>query len=594
MSSFVFRPGVIHGRYPQKRESIPDSLEQFVVGVLHHVPRILDSWKFQLRYIASRVHRHTDALSGLSESGLNQAISKLRYTLIRFGLKENHIALSFAIIRELSERVLGKRHFDVQLLGGWIMMNGMVAEMETGQGKTLTATLASCTAALAGIPVHVITTNDYLASRDAEILRPLYERLGLTVGAVVDGMESEIRRENYACDIVHATNTQIAFDYLRDRMQIGNDTGQLSLQFRQIQDEQKAASDPLLLRGLCFAIIDEADSVLIDEARTPLIISKSNPNSEQSETYKQAIRLAEPLNDGDDYIIKIRERKITLTDQGKSRLSEKAKSLSGLWAGRRRRRELIIQALTAQHFFQRDKQYIVRDGKIEIVDEHTGRVMTDRSWEQGLHQLIEVKEGCEITGEREPLARITYQRFFRRYLRLAGMSGTVKEVAGELESVYRLRVIKVPTHRPSRRKTLPERLYTTEEAKWKALIQRVQSLNEMGRSVLIGTCTVDESEYVNELLTQVGLDCRVLNARQDTKEARIISQAGQRGCITVATNMAGRGTDIQLEAEVERLGGLHVIATQRNASRRVDRQLYGRCARQGDSGSTEAFSVYRR
>ena len=585
----VCRPGVLYGRYPQKKEAVPDALEQWVVGTLNHIPRILDSRKYQLRYIVSRVNRHTDALKRLSESELTAAVSKLRQNLIRFGLKEKYVVWSFAIIRELSGRVLEKRHFDVQLLGGWIMMNGMVAEMETGQGKTLTATLASCTTALARIPVHVITTNDYLASRDAEILRPLYERLGLTVGTVVDGMESEIRRNNYACDIVHTTNTQLAFDYLRDRMQIGNDVGHLSFQFRQIQGQQQASSEPLLLRGLCFAIVDEADSVLIDEARTPLIISKSNPNAEQNETYKQALSLAEALNDGEDYIINLRERDVSLTVQGESYLTEMSKSLPGLWAGRRRRRVMIKQALTAQYFFQRDKQYIVRDGKVQIVDENTGRVMADRSWEQGLHQLIEVKEGCEITGEREPLARITYQRFFRRYLRLAGMSGTLNEVADELRSVYRLRVVKVPTHRPTRRNILPERLYTSAEAKWKALVYRIKTLNQIGRSILIGTCTVEESEYVSELLAQAGLSCQVLNARQDENEAEIISQAGELGCITVATNMAGRGTDIQLAAEVEQLGGLHVIATQRNDSRRVDRQLYGRCARQGDPGSIEAF-----
>ncbi len=312
----VCRPGVIHGCYPQKKEAVPDPLEQWVVGTLNHIPRILDARKYRLRYIVSRVNRHTDSLKSLSENKLTAAVSELRQNLIRFGLKEKYVVLSFAIIRELSGRVLEKRHFDVQLLGGWIMMKGMVAEMETGQGKTLTATLASCTAALARIPVHVITTNDYLASRDAEILRPLYERLGLTVGAVVDGMESEIRRENYACDIVHTTNTQLTFDYLRDRMQIGNDVGNLSFQFRRIQCQQQASSDQLLLRGLCFAIVDEADSVLIDEARTPLIISKSNPNAEQNETYKQALSLAEALNDGEDYIINLRERGVTLTDRG--------------------------------------------------------------------------------------------------------------------------------------------------------------------------------------------------------------------------------------------------------------------------------------
>ena len=582
------RPGMINGRYPQKKETVTTRLEDWVIRYSANIRHWVGKRRFKPAYVVALVKQYESGLERESDTRLDQKIIDIRHQLIRSGLEDELVAQSFALIREISRRTLGKRHFDVQLLGGWIMINGMIAEMETGQGKTLTSTLASCTAALAGIPVHVITSNDYLAERDAEILKSLYDRLGLSVSSVTDGMETEERQAGYACDIVHTTNKQIAFDYLRDRMEIGDDTGPLTFQFKQIQSEQNGSTG-LLLRGLCFAIVDEADSVLIDEARTPLIISRVNQNTEQAEIYKQALSMAGRLKESRDFILINRERDVVLTENGEAQLVELSEGLSGIWAGRRRRHALVKQALNATHFFHRDKQYIVNDGKVQIIDEHTGRVMADRSWEQGLHQMIETREGCEITGERESLARISYQRFFSRYLRVAGMSGTVKEVANELTTVYGLRVVRVPTHQPCRRIAMPEQIYMSSERKWQALIHRIRVLHNTGRPVLIGTCTVAESEYLSEVLGAKGLQHCVLNARQDKDEADIVSQAGQRGSITVATNMAGRGTDIQLGNGVEKLGGLHVIATERNSSRRVDRQLYGRCARQGDPGSTEAF-----
>lgn len=587
-ASRSLRPGAVLGKYPQKKDSMPGLLEQMVTNGLERANRLVNYQQFQLRYIVNRVNQYQPKLEQLSETAMTEHILQLRQNLFRNGLETDLIAQSFATIREVSGRTLDKRHFDVQLLGGWVMMNGMVAEMETGQGKTLTATLASCTAALTGIPVHVITANDYLVSRDATILKPLYQRLGLNVGTVVEGVDAEQRRMAYACDVVHTTNKQIAFDYLRDRMEMGDDIGSLRLQFKQLYQEQKGSSQ-FLLRGLCFAIVDEADSVLIDEARTPLIISKNRQDTDKEQTYRQALSLAESLEQTADFVLNPREREVSFTDRGRSRMDKMAKNLSGIWAGRRRCAALVKQALTAQYLFQRDKDYLVRDGKIQIIDEQTGRVMADRAWEQGLHQLIEIKEGCEITGQREPLARISYQRFFRRYLRLAGMSGTVKETARELWSVYRLHVVKVPTHQPSNRILLPERVYRTTEEKWKAFVHRVRELNELGRPVLIGTCSVAESDHISRLLVKQGVEHLVLNARQDQNEAQIIAKAGQRKQVTVATNMAGRGTDIQLTKAVEEIGGLHVIATERNEARRIDRQLYGRCARQGDPGSAEAF-----
>jgi preprotein translocase subunit SecA len=583
-----FRPGVSLGRYPQKKETRNTDFEKSIARWGANIKFLLNRPKFTQSYIVSRANDYEQDLKQLSEPDLTSRIAHIREKLQRSGLQEALIIQAFAIIREVAGRTLGKRHFDTQLLGGWVMIHGMIAQMQTGEGKTLATTLPACTAALAGIPVHVITANDYLAARDVELLQPLYQRLGLVAGSVIDGMETDQRRKTYASDIVHTTNKQVAFDYLRDRMEMAEDTTPLRFQFKQIQKERQHSTQ-LFLRGLCFAIVDEADSVLIDEAGTPLIISKNLPAEESEEIYVEALSLASRLIINEHFSVDFDQRTLTLTEAGENRLLEASQEMAGLWQRTRQRNTLVTQALTAQYLFIVNRHYMVRDGKIQLIDQLTGRVMTDRSWKQGLHQMIEAKEGCHITPQREPLARISYQRFFSRYLKLAGASGTAMEVASELHYVYGLQVVNIPTYKPCQRKMLPERLYLIADAKWAALIMRVKELHQLGRPVLIGTCSVAESEQISEKLTEHQLPHQMLNARQDKHEAEIIAKAGQLGNITVATNMAGRGTDIELDARVIELGGLHVIAMARNDALRIDRQLYGRCARQGDPGSAETF-----
>jgi preprotein translocase subunit SecA len=408
------------------------------------------------------------------------------------------------------------------------------------------------------------------------------------VGTITEGMSPEARRAAYACDITYCTNKQLVFDYLKDRLMLGQEARHLHLQLEGLHAEHPRTSR-LLLRGLCFVIVDEADSVLVDEARTPLIISNVGDTAHEKQIYGEAVGMARELTSGADFSIRPRDREVDLTERGKRRAAELAEPFGGIWIGPRRREELIRRALSALYLFQRDKQYLVRNDKVQIVDEYTGRVMADRSWERGLHQMIEAKEGCPISGQQETLARISYQRFFRRYLRIAGMTGTAREVARELWSVYRLSVVTIPTNRPVRRLHLPDEVYVTAQAKWAAIVETLRRLHAEGRPVLVGTRSVSASEHLSELLKAADLPHQVLNARQDQEEAEIIAKAGSRGRITVATNMAGRGTDIRLGPEVAALGGLHVLATERHDARRIDRQLFGRGGRQGDLGSFQAI-----
>jgi preprotein translocase subunit SecA len=497
---------------------------------------------------------------------------------------------AFALVREVAGRALGTPHYDVQLMGGWVMARGMLAEMETGEGKTLTATLPACAAALAGIPVHVVSANDYLVERDADAMRPLYDALGLTVGTVVDRQKDpEHRRAAYRCAITYGTAKQIAFDYLRDGLQRGSDQQRLAMQLEWLHRE-KPRSEGLLLRGLCFAVVDEADSVLIDEARTPLILSRPSGSGQQRRTYRRALRLAKAMQEGRDFQRDPRAGRLELTDPGRTRLEELARPLEGLWSGPRRREEWVVRALAALHVFNRDRHYLVRDGKVQIIDGPTGRVSKDRSWEAGLHQLIELKEGCDLTPELETVARISYQQFFRRYLRLAGTTGTAREVARELWSVYRLNSVRIRTRLPLQRQDRGLRVLPTREAKSAAVLDSVSQMNASGRPVLIATGSVAASEELADQLASRELAHRVLNARQDEEEAEIVSQAGAPGRITVATNMAGRGTDIRLGDGIADRGGLHVIATQHAEARRIDRQLFGRCGRQGNPGSYEVVA----
>jgi len=574
--------------YPERDELRGEQwLDRLGVAITGRIARKVRSSPFRVRAIVGAVRRLDKKYRALGMEGLRDQARELKRLLRREGLRDDLVAESFALIRETAERLIGMRHFDVQLRGGWIMLNGMIAEMNTGEGKTLTATLPACTAALAGIPVHVITVNDYLVERDCEIMRPVYEALGITVAAATAEMEPKARQAAYACDVVYVTNKTLVFDYLRDRILLATGSSSLHLRLEKLYGKD-ARSRRLLLRGLHYAIVDEADSVLIDEARTPLIISTEVPSGDEAIVAGQALGLARGLELGRDFVIVIAERRIALTESGHDKIVELCKALGGVWAGAMRREELVTQALSALHLFERDDHYLVREGKIQVIDEHTGRVMADRSWGQGLHQLIEAKEGLEITPRKESLARISYQRFFRRYLRLSGMTGTAEEVVGELGSVYGLAVVRVPTHKKSRRTYRRDRIFATEQEKWRFIAKRVAQLNAKSVPVLLGTRSVASSEIASGLLTELGLEHNMLSAKQDEEEARVVEAAGERGRITIATNMAGRGTDIKLAPGVAELGGLHVILSERHEAGRIDRQLIGRCARQGDPGRAEA------
>ena len=536
-------------------------------------------------YFVRLVSTHGELWGNLSDDDILSAANGLGQRLRREGLNDDDlIASAFALVREVAQRKVQMRHYDVQLIGGIVLLRGMVAEMQTGEGKTLSATLPACTVALAGIPVHIITVNDYLANRDTQLMRPIYAAVGLSVGTVVQGMTPAQRRQAYACDVTYCTNKEVAFDYLKDRLVLGDKRNRTQLQLERLYGKDSRL-ERLLLRGLYFGIVDEADSVLIDEARTPLIISGAGNIEEEQRLYQQALAIAEKLAGKQDFKILGRERCVQLTDRGKVQLKQLAVPFGGLWSGTQRREELVRQALTARHMYFRDQHYIVTEGKVQIVDEYTGRVMPGRSWEQDLHQMIETKEGCDLSHRTETLARMSYQRFFRRYLHLAGMTGTAHEVAAELWTVYRLNVVRLPTNKPLRRTAKPTQIYLTVNEKWRAVVQEITQLHSQRRPVLVGTRSVKASEYLRQLLDAVGVKHELLNARQDTQEAEIIARAGECGRITIATNLAGRGTDIKLSAGVSERGGLHVILTELHEAKRIDRQLKGRCGRQGDKGS---------
>ncbi len=589
MSKLLLSPQTVRGFYPERRTSEESKFDAAVIGVAGNIARPLLARPGSFAGIVPLVHKFSEALPGLSDQALRKETDMLRHMLQSDGLRLESAARAFALVREVAGRKLGMRHFDVQLIGGYVLLNGMVAEMETGEGKTLTATLPACTAALAGIPVHVITVNDYLARRDGETMKPVYEALGLSVGVVTHDMSPEDRRTAYRCDVTYCTNKDVVFDYLKDRILMRLRPGHVQMRLERLYRKDGRLGQ-LFLRGLPFAIVDEADSVLIDEARTPLIISGPANNSCEKDGYQQALAAAAQLRPGAHYVLNTAKRSIELTDEGKEQLRELMLPLGGIWVGRYRREDTVRQALMAHQLFMKDQHYIVRDNKVQIVDEYTGRVMADRSWEQGLHQLIECKEGCDITNQNETLARISYQRFFRRYHYLAGMTGTAREVAGELWSVYRLRAVPIPTNKPPARRAEPCRLYETAQEKWRAIVGRIAEIHRQERPVLVGTRSVAASDHLSRLLTAAALPHRVLNARQDKEEADIIAEAGRKGRITVATNMAGRGTDIILTQETREAGGLHVLATEFHDSRRIDRQLFGRCGRQGDPGSFEAIA----
>lgn len=547
----------------------------------------------RVRAFVRRVDALAERTATLDDDALREQARKARSVLRREGFAPEPVAEVFALVREAATRVLRKRHYETQLAAGWLLLGGSLVEMATGEGKTFAATLPAVTAALAGLRVHVITVNDYLAERDAAAMAPLYRFFNLSVGAVVHGMPRPDRRARYEGDVTYVSNKELAFDYLRDRAALGNRASPLHLAVERVRGHSSRA-DSTVLNGLVFGIVDEADSVFIDEAQTPLILSTIVDASMQHESRDlcdAALRIGGQLSAGDDFELDATIRRIQLTLVGRERITQLDDTgNASRFVSPREREECVQRALAALHFYARDRHYVVVDDKVQIVDESTGRAMPDRAWERGLHQMIEAKEGVAITGVRETLARITYQRLFGRYLRLAGMTGTATEVAAEIGRTYGLAVMRVPLHRPSKRLNGGVHCVRDCAAKWQAVAERVERLAcDEGRPVLIGTRTVKASEDLSALLAARGIPHFVLNAKQDHDEAAIVAAAGQPGRVTVATNMAGRGTDIELADGVAERGGLQVIQTEYHESPRVDRQLFGRSARHGDPGGCEAI-----
>jgi preprotein translocase subunit SecA len=525
----------------------------------------------------------------LTNDQLQERALSLRNLFRRRRDKPADMEQAFALIREVAHRQNGEKPFLVQVMGAFALAQGCIAEMATGEGKTLTATLPATIAGWRGWGCHIITVNDYLAQRDADWMGRIYSFCGLRAGHVVQGTEPATRKHGYQADITYCTNKEVCADFLRDRMHLGTIKDSDTALLTKIAGSDRSALNTLVQRGLNYAIVDEADSILIDESVTPLIISGSAPNEEQDHAFNQAASLANGLELNTDYTLNRKYHEVTLTDRGRQQLKQNAEALGGLWKASRRTHEFINQALVAKECYFKDKNYVIEDGKIVIVDDFTGRLMPDRSWRDGLHQAVEAKEAVELTPVKDTFARISFQQFFRLYCKLAGMTGTGAEARQEFWNVYHLPVVVIPPNRPCRRTKDPDIITRTEKEKWQEIIAEIDCIHRQGRPILVGTRSVKASEHLSRLLTDRQFEHQILNAVRHQEEASIVSLAGQARRITVATNMAGRGTDIKLGSQVSDMGGLHVIAADMNESDRIDRQLFGRCARQGDPGSTRTI-----
>ncbi|HEU5124904.1 MAG TPA: prepilin peptidase [Verrucomicrobiae bacterium] len=552
----------------QRRSQVRDSLERDAAAINALAPQWME----------------------LSDHDLQQSLLEFRRQFHRGGKAVEKLLLpALAAIREAADRQLGMRPFPVQLMGALALHRGYLAEMATGEGKTLTAGIAAILAGWTQRPCHIITVNDYLVQRDAERLEPLYHFCGVRVGFVAAWMSESERVKNYGCNVTYVTSKELLADFLRDRLRLGKFQNPSRRLIQRMLLPQLQAQSGLVLRGLHTAIVDEADSVLIDEAVTPLILSAPHRNDSLREASEMAAELIGAFQRETDYRINIRHKEIELTEAGRGKLIAQANHLPGLWKGPDRRLELVVQALVAREFFHRDKQYIVEGDKLVIVDEFTGRPMPQRTWREGMHQAIEAKEGLPISDPTETIARLSFQRFFRCFHKLSGMTGTAREAAGEFWQVYHLPVVSIPTNRPCIREQWPDQVFADEASKWKSIQAEIERVHATNRPVLVGTRSVHASERLWRALAERGLEAKILNASRLKEEAEIIALAGEAGRIIIATNMAGRGTDIKLGHGVAKLGGLHVIATERHESGRVDRQLFGRSGRQGDPGSAQAF-----
>jgi len=540
------------------------------------------------RAMAEKVIKRSAELKSWSDRELRRHAHEIRWQA-KTGIPLNNLMTeAFAMVREASRRTTGMMHYPVQIMGGIALFEGHIVEMQTGEGKTLTATMPTVLRALPGLGTHVITVNDYLAERDAELNGEIYKLLGLTVGCILTPMETDERRDAYAKDVTYGTAKEMGFDFLRDRLRLG--AGRKENERHPVFGGKKVEGEQPVQRGHHFALIDEADSILIDEARTPLIIGLTMPNDAATVNLlrwsHRAVRHFEPNK---DFIYEPDRRTAYLTDAGCRRVLLLSKPSLLDTIDTERIYTHVAQAITAKFAFERDQDYVIVDDEIVIVDESTGRLMDGRKWQDGLHQAVEAKELVPITASTGQAARITVQDFFRQYTHLAGMTGTAVLARRELKKIYQIKVTKIPTNKPCIRKGLPARVFANREAKREAIVEAIAELNKAGRAVLIGTPSVDASELLGAALAEQAIPHKILNARYHEIEADIIADAGKPGKVTIATNMAGRGTDILLEQEVRENGGLHVIATEMHTSARIDRQLVGRSARQGDPGSFQFF-----
>ncbi len=533
--------------------------------------------------------------SGLTETALDEKLVELRAIFARRRHEDEHVRQAFAAVREVARRTTGEHPYPVQVMGAMGLFHGQIVEMVTGEGKTLTASLAAAVLGWTRQPVHVVTVNDYLAQRDADSRNPIFKRCGLVAGAVVNETKEPQRLQVYRLPIVYTSAKEVMADWLRDQLRLGRITDPVSTRWLQPEVWQdwrlgRSRQTQVMVPGLFAAIVDEIDAILIDEAVTPLIIAQDRGEDAQGKIYSRARELALQLTQGEHFKLKLDDRQAELTTAGREKLAELVRENDhALFRAPRRGAELVSQALVADLCYHKGEHYQVVEKKIVIVDEYTGRFMADRQWQHGLHQAVEAKEQVPITADRDTLASISFQRYFRQYRHLCGMTGTAAEAAPEMERTYGLPVRIIPTHRLIQRRAMPDRIFVKAADKWTAVANEVARLHQQGRPVLVGTRSIDASEKLGELLQQRGLSAVILNAEHHKVEAEIISKAGQRGAITVATNMAGRGTDIKLGAGVAELGGLHVLLTERHTARRVDRQFIGRAGRQGDPGSSQVF-----
>ena len=521
----------------------------------------------RIRSIVEEINGLEPSLLSLSDTSLRAKTEEFKGRLAKGETLDDILPEAFAVVREASKRVLGMRHFDVQMIGGIVLHRGNIAEMRTGEGKTLVATLPVYLNALSGKGVHVVTVNDYLAKRDSEWMGRLYNFLGMSTGLIVAGLDYDQRKQSYGADITYGTNNEFGFDYLRDNMVVH--------------------ADQMVQRPLNYAIVDEVDSILIDEARTPLIIS--GPGERSTERYYELAKVVPHLVKDEDYTIDEKQKTIAPTEEGIAKV-EKMLHIENLYdSSNLELNHLLSASLRAYAMMERDKDYVVKDGEVVIVDEFTGRLMFGRRYSDGLHQAIEAKEGLRVERESQTLASITFQNYFRMYEKLSGMTGTAKTEEQEFNNIYGLEVYEIPPNKVLARVDMPDLIFKTKDAKYRAVVRDVVERHKTGQPILVGTTSITQSEMLSDMLTKAGVPHNVLNAKHHEKEAEIVANAGQYGMVTIATNMAGRGTDISLGEGVAELGGLHILGTERHESRRIDNQLRGRSGRQGDNGSSQFF-----